>query len=576
MLQKRVGVRFATTSERTANGLFRRSSYNKSFGIERCIISGAISTEEPSPRDSQSEYGQLNGCLVYQSQGRNTLPGTHPDNTRTLELVHTAGHLSGCTPCPREIKCPSRPRIKGISRRHRLEARPSSDQTLSVSMQDRPLCNQTDLSTQAVHQLATRPEGCPHRCSKCELACPQGICFPSIQLAACCPKQSSSRPDRASPCCPSMASTAMVATPLKSSNSRTGASSKQEISSDKPEQPRPGPPNVPTPPSSRVSCLIQRYETEGFSKDVANLLVAATRSSTSKTYESSWRRWCGWCSERKINPLSATLTNILSFFADCFKEGLQYRTINVLRSALSSIHPKVDNFCVGQYPYVVNILRGILNNRPPKPRYTYTWDLHAVTEHIKKMGTNNSLSLKHLSWKLATLFFITCPKRVSSLTSLNLNYYKMVPEGVVFTLTVPTKGTRPDETIQAFFTRYPADPYLCPVHCFTHYLLLTKEKRAVQEGKPNNLFISYIKPHHPIAKATLARWILSLIKEAGIDTKIFKAHSLRGGSTTVAANALVPLQEIMNMADWSNASTFRQHYYKPVHSSTFGETVLSS
>ena len=216
-----------------------------------------------------------------------------------------------------------------------------------------------------------------------------------------------------------------------------------------------------------------------------------------------------------------------------------------------------------------------MNNRPPKPRYTYTWDLHAVTEHIKKMGTNNSLSLKHLSWKLATVFAITCPKRVSSLTSLNLNYYKMVPEGVMFTLTVPTKGTRPDETIQAF-TRYPADPNLCPVHCFTHYLLLTKEKRAVQEGKSNNLFTFHIKPHHPIMKATLARWTLSFIKEAGIDTNMFKAPSLRGASTTVAANALVPLQEIMNMADCSSASTFRQHYYKPVHSTTFGETVLSS
>ena len=113
------------------------------------------STEEPSPRDSQSEYGQLNGCLVYQSQGRNTLPGTHPDNTRTLELVHTAGHLSGCTPCPREIKCPSRPRIKGISRRHRLEATPSSDQTLSISMQDRPLCN---LTCQLKQYISWRPD----------------------------------------------------------------------------------------------------------------------------------------------------------------------------------------------------------------------------------------------------------------------------------------------------------------------------------------------------------------------------------------------------------------------------------
>ena len=313
-----------------------------------------------------------------------------------------------------------------------------------------------------------------------------------------------------------------------------------------------------------------------FTKDVANLLVAATRSSTSKTYESSWRRWCGWCSEREVNPLSATLANILSFFAGCFKEGLQYRTLNVLRSALSSIHPKTDNFWVGQHPYIVNILRGILNNRPPKPRFTYIWDLHLVTEHIKRVGENCSLSLKHLSWKLATLFAITCPKRVSQLTSLDLNYYKMVPEGVVFTLTVPTKGTRPDETTQAFITRFPADPNLCPVLCFTHYLLLTNGKRAVQEGKPNNLFISHIRPHHPITRATVARWILSLIKKAGIDTIIFKAHSLRGASTTVAANAFVPLQEIMNMADWSNASTFRQYYYKPVHSSTFGETVHNS
>ena len=87
-------------------------------------------------------------------------------------------------------------------------------------------------------------------------------------------------------------------------------------SSDKPKQPKTGSPNVPTPPSSRVSCLIQRYETEGFSEDVANLLVAATCSFTSKAYESSWRRWCNWCSERKINPLSATLANILLYFAD--------------------------------------------------------------------------------------------------------------------------------------------------------------------------------------------------------------------------------------------------------------------
>ena len=110
---------------------------------------------------------------------------------------------------------------------------------------------------------------------------------------------------------------------------------------------------------------------------------------------------------------------------------------------------------------------------------------------------------------------------------------------------------------------------------FEQYLASTKDLRETQQGKPSNLFISLVKPHRPVTRATISRWILSLIKEAGIDTTIFKAHSVRRASTTAAANALVPLQEILDMADWSKAATFRQFYHKPNFSSIFGETILS-
>jgi len=63
---------------------------------------------------------------------------------------------------------------------------------------------------------------------------------------------------------------------------------------------------------------------------------------------------------------------------------------------------------------------------------------------------------------------------------------------------------------------------------------------------------------------------------AGIDSQIFKAHSVRGASTTAAANAFVPLSTIMSMADWSSASTFRTFYYKPLFNSDFATGVLSS
>ena len=63
---------------------------------------------------------------------------------------------------------------------------------------------------------------------------------------------------------------------------------------------------------------------------------------------------------------------------------------------------------------------------------------------------------------------------------------------------------------------------------------------------------------------------------AGIDSHVFKSHSVRGASTTAAANAFVPLSTIMSMADWSSASTFRTFYYNPLLNSDFATGVLSS
>ena len=55
-----------------------------------------------------------------------------------------------------------------------------------------------------------------------------------------------------------------------------------------------------------------------------------------------------------------------------------------------------------------------------------------------------------------------------------------------------------------------------------------------------------------------------VLKNAGIDTDIFKAHSVCGASTTVAVNSNVPLDDVMKMADWSHVSTFQKFYYKPM------------
>ena len=237
----------------------------------------------------------------------------------------------------------------------------------------------------------------------------------------------------------------------------------------------------------------------------------------------------------------------------------------------------MDGHVVAQHPYVVSLLKGILNKRPPNPRYSQTWDVSTMKLHLAKMGENSKLSLKHLSLKIATIFAITCPRRVSSFAPLDLNHYRLSPEGIINSNSLmQTKTTRPDEPVAAIFSAVPEDTRLCsPVACFNQYIKATTNLRPTMDNEPRNLFISYIKPHRPVSPATIARWIRELLAEAGIDISIFKAHSVCGASTTAAANALVPLDEILKMADWSTASTFQKLYYKPVIKTNFAHAVLT-
>ena len=50
------------------------------------------------------------------------------------------------------------------------------------------------------------------------------------------------------------------------------------------------------------------------------------------------------------------------------------------------------------------------------------------------------------------------------------------------------------------------------------------------------LFISYIKPHKPVTLQRIAHWIKDLLGQAGVDTSVFKAHSVQGAAATAALN----------------------------------------
>ena len=135
------------------------------------------------------------------------------------------------------------------------------------------------------------------------------------------------------------------------------------------------------------------------------------------------------------------------------------------------------------------------------------------------------------------------------------------------------KHTRPGKHQEPFdFLAYPHDKRLCIMEYLTEYIDRTEPLR----GNHKNLLISYVKPHQPVSKATVARWIKEVLRVSGIDTRKFTAHSCRTASTSSNKLAGLNLCEILKSAGWSNIQTFAEFYDKPIShlSQNFGNKLL--
>ena len=92
----------------------------------------------------------------------------------------------------------------------------------------------------------------------------------------------------------------------------------------------------------------------------------------------------------------------------------------------------------------------------------------------------------------------------------------------------PRKSTRKLEFVSLL-----EDNSLCPVATLTECMSRTEGLRKSASSEETRLFISFIKPHKAMSTATVARWIKSVLSAAGIDTSVFKPHSVRGASVTI-------------------------------------------
>lgn len=195
----------------------------------------------------------------------------------------------------------------------------------------------------------------------------------------------------------------------------------------------------------------RRWSLPGLLIPAEVLLSKAWADSTSKRYRSAWHKCMRCCLLRGLDPMVAGVIPILNYLAELASDGLAYRSINAVHSAISAAHCPVDGSPVGEHPFVCRLLQGICLSLPPEPRYSVLWDVNLVLNLFLSWQANKYLSLKEFSAKLAMLLCLISCRRVSDVRALDVSARVFSPEGVTFTVGRRTKSLSRTISYPAFF-----------------------------------------------------------------------------------------------------------------------------
>ena len=323
--------------------------------------------------------------------------------------------------------------------------------------------------------------------------------------------------------------------------------------------------------SSCLATIDRSFQEKGFSSKSRKLLSASWRLGTQKDYSSKFNKFCSWCRTGKIDPYSATLTQVADFLTELFNNGLQYRTIAGYRSMLSAVLHPIGNIPVGQHPYIIRLLKGVFNSRPPSVRILPEWDLPVVLDMLQKQPFEplSKASLKITTFKTIFLMAISTFRRCGDLQSLKLGEGSVCVQkkGVTFIRHGLAKQDREKHFGSKIFVPAFSENYrLDPKRALYWYLKKTQSLRVKSDGTTEKkIFLALNKPHHPISAQTISNWIVQTIKMAYENKNIkVKAHSTRAVGPSWALYRGASVKSILDAADWSRESTFIKFYLRNV------------
>ena len=328
-------------------------------------------------RSNLTIYIQLDSVtaqMYINKKWGNTISSPVSASQGDVDVVHEEGHIPSSRPHSGERKHCSGHRVTSTQGSVGLEAESrfvQADPTEIWPSGNRPVCLQDINTAPQILQLETGPRSRSHRCLQTILEGKQ-LCQPLMGGYSPCSGTSKDAEGQSGPHSTCLEIPGVVPSTLESPCRLPMPTTSQQV--DNPSTAHCSSTNLgPRGTAGRMAYIRRSCEERQLSSEATDLLMASWRSKSQKSYNSLFLKWERWCSERSRDPIQGPVTDVINFLAELYEAGYSYRSLNSYRSAISSVHEKVDGHLVGQHPMVSRVLKGAFNNRPPQPRYTSTW-----------------------------------------------------------------------------------------------------------------------------------------------------------------------------------------------------------
>lgn len=280
-----------------------------------------------------------------------------------------------------------------------------------------------------------------------------------------------------------------------------------------------------------------------------DLIKKAKSNNTRRAYNSDWRQFAKWCSEKGLPALPTDPAVVCVYIKNLMVAGKKPATVQRALTAISRRHEEKGINSPTKHVSVRDAMKGFKNTigtRQVQKKAASTSILYALIDHLPDTA-------KGLRDKTILLIGFAGALRRSEITALNVEDIEFISDG----MTINIAKSKTDQTGEGRLIgiKYGKHPY-CPVRTIQQWLKTTGIKTGA-------IFRSMTKGGQIKDKRLPDRNIADIIKDAaenaGFDRSEFSGHSLRRGFITTAKRVGTDEHNIMRHTRHKSIATMRRY-----------------